>query len=113
MADAALLAEQFPCDVLVIDPSLPGSAAFIESLQRSHPHLKVLTLAGGDDRFEQVRRLEMALPGSLAPPGAASNHFGDRPELPVNRLAASRAALTGAVLGAALWAVLIGLVIPR
>ena len=114
VAHAALLAEQFPCNLLVIDASLPGSAAFIESLQRSHRHLKVLALAGNDDaRFEQVRRLEMALHGSLARPGAASNHSRDQPELPSNRLAASRAALTGALLGAALWAVLIGLVIPR
>src|SRR5690348_14824248 len=41
---AAALAERFPVDVLVANPSLPDMLAFIKSLYRAQGHLKVIIL---------------------------------------------------------------------
>ena len=116
--DAAMLAEQFEFDTLIVDPSLPNAAALMKSLRRSHPLLRVLVLSSNREaRFEELQDLETALrqarfqdPLRLAD---GSDDLGDRPGIVANRLAAPRAALTGVLVGAALWALLIGLVTPK
>lgn len=119
LAHAATLAEEFDFNILVIDPSLPGAASFVDSLRRSHRTLKVLSLlAEPEARMEQLSDLEKALQD--APVQNELLHevsregLGDSRELVMgNRLAPSRAALVGILVGAALWTVLIVLVAPR
>lgn len=113
---AAQMAEQFEFNVLVIDASFPDSAAFARSLRSSRRQLKVFVLSANHEaRSEQVRQLEIALrrASSRGLHAVAPGEFGGSAELSSGKLAASRAALTGVLVGAALWAVLIALVIPR
>jgi hypothetical protein len=113
LAEADHMADKFEFNWLVINASFPDSPAFIESMRRCRRHLKVVVLSSdAKARLEQVRQLEAAL--RHAPwPGASRGDFGVHSEFGVNRLGPSRAALMGALLGAALWAVLFVFVIPR
>lgn len=115
---AETMAEQFEFSILVIDPSLPDSSAFLEGLRRTRRRVKVLPLpSNSEDRSRQLRRLETILRTasrtrrSVQP--ITSLDFQLHPELPPDKLAGSRAALTGVLLGAALWAVLLVLVAPK
>jgi hypothetical protein len=118
LAHAVRLAEEFDFHVLVINPALPDAALYVDSLRRSHPGLTVFSLeAQPEARMEQAGELEKALQES--PVCGGQLHLipregrGDSPELLESRLAPSRAALMGMLFGAAVWTLLIVLVLPR
>ena len=114
---AAQMAEQFEFNVLVVDASFPDSAELAQSLRSSCRQLKVFVLSADHEaRFEQIRQLELALQPAPSRNGlhaVAPHQLAESSELSSGKLTASRAALTGVLVGAAFWAVLIALVIPR
>ena len=119
VAQAANYAEQFRVDLLILNPALPKILALVKSLQDSQTDLKILAIPPRlEERLDKFRDPLIALEEAQDSAVFLSEHAVVAPQtmgqdVVASGLSGARAALTGLIVGAFLWAALLVLIVPR